>query len=100
MFDLRVFEHLVDGIDWATGYAGGIEFGYPVVGGLLLGALADLDTQRIAILRARGRGRIVGMLDPFGSAERLAEALPDPTARRGDVDIAVGGLEHAGRDAG
>src|ERR1019366_6293470 len=38
--------------------------------------------------------------DKFGRADRLRTALPDPSARGGDVDVAVGSLEHAGRNAG
>src|SRR5438309_451569 len=35
-----------------------------------------------------------------GGADRLRAAFPNPPAGGGNVDIAIGGLEHAGRNAG
>src|SRR5262245_878644 len=60
----------------------------------------DLDVERVAILRARRRVRVFRVLDQLGRAERGAKTLPDLLAGRGDVDVAIGGLEHAGRDRG
>jgi hypothetical protein len=48
--------------------------------------LLDLGVERITVLGASRCSRIV---------HRLCTALPDPPARRGDVDIAVAGLEDA-----
>ena len=41
-----------------------------------------------------------GFVEELGRARLLAEARPQRVARRGDVDVAVGGLEHAGAGAG
>ena len=46
------------------------------------------------------RRRMLGMVEQLRRAERLREALPQVLARRGDVDVAVAGREHAGRDRG
>src|SRR5262245_942414 len=58
----------------------------------------DLGVERVAILRARCRVRVFRVLDQLGHAERGAKTLPDLLAGRGDVDVAISGLEHAGRD--
>ena len=45
-------------------------------------------------------GPVFGLVQQRLGVERVAEPLPHSLAARGDVDIAVAGLEHAGRDAG
>ena len=100
MLDLRVLEHLVDRVDRPAGHAGLVELADPGLGRLRHGALLDLGVERIAVLGAGRRRRVVGMAVELGRADRLRAALPDPPAGRGDVDVAVRGLEHAGRDAG
>src|SRR5215213_8891292 len=100
VLDLGVVEHLVDRIDRAAGHAGLVQFLDPGVRRFLFGELADYFVQRVAVLRARGRGGVIGIGDQFGRADRLRAAFPYPPAGRGDVDVAVGGLEHAGRDRG
>ncbi|MGY4334582.1 hypothetical protein ACVWWG_008999 [Bradyrhizobium sp. LB7.2] len=100
MLDLRVFEHLVDGVDRPAGHAGLVELTDPGLGGLRQGTLLDLGIECVAVLGAGWRGHIVGVAVEFRRADRLRAALPDPATRRGDVDVAVRGPEHAGRDAG
>ena len=100
MFYLGVVEHLVDRIDRPAGHAGGVEFLHPGVGGFRHGEFADLRIERVAVLRARRRGGIVGIGHKLRRADRLRATLPDPPAGGGDVDVAVRGLEHAGRNAG
>src|SRR5215213_11658556 len=97
VLDLGVVEHLVDRIDRAAGHAGLVQFPDPGVRRFLLGQLADYFVQRVAVLRARGRGGVIGIGDQIRRADRLRAAFPDPPARGGDVDVAVGGLEDAGR---
>jgi hypothetical protein len=42
----------------------------------------------------------MGVGRELGRADRLRATFPDPAARGGDVDVAVGRLEHADGDAG
>src|SRR3977135_2934579 len=100
MLDLIVLEHLVDGIDRAAVHAGGVELPDPGVGGFLFSERADLGVERVAVLGAGRRCGVFGAAWKVGRTDRLGTALPDPSARRGDVDVAVGSLEHAGRNAG
>src|SRR5712672_2514606 len=100
MLDLRVGEHLVDRIDRSARHARLVEPVDPLGAAALDGVPVDLGIERVAVLRAAGAGRIVGIGDHVGRFDRLAEAFPDLLPGRRDVDMAVGGLEHSGRDAG
>jgi hypothetical protein len=100
MLDLGVGEHLVDGIDRPAGDTGLVEALDPVGAGALGGIHVDLGIEGVAVLGAVGGAGIFRPCDPFRRAQRLAEAFPDLLPRGGDVDVAVRGLEHAGRNAG
>ncbi len=60
--------------------------------------IAALSASRF--LERAGAVAYSGIGHELGRADRLGAAFPDPSAGRGDVDIAVRGLEHAGRNAG
>ena len=98
MLHLRIREHLVDRIDRAARHAGGIEFLHPGLARFFLGELVDLGVECFSVLRAVGTGGVFGPVRQIGRADGFGKALPDPSPRGGDVDIAVGGLEHAGRN--
>src|SRR4029079_19804263 len=72
----------------------------PVVAGLVRELLLDLDVEPLAVHVARGFAGRARVLDPFGRADRLAEALPDLAAEDGEVDVAVLRLVDARRHAG
>ena len=60
----------------------------------------DFGIELVAILRAQFSRGVVGVCQKLRRLGRLAEALPDAPAGRGDIDVPVFGLEHAGRNAG
>src|SRR5689334_11352492 len=100
MLHLRIGEDLVDRIDGTAGDAGGVELLDPGLARFLHGVFVDLGVELLAVLRTLRPGGIFGTVRKVGSAQRLAEAYPYPSARGGDVDVAVGGLEYAGRNGG
>jgi len=100
MLDLRIRKYLVNRIDRAARHAGGVEFLHPGLARFFLGEPVDLGVEYFSVLRAVGPRGIFGPVRQVRSAERFGKALPDPAARGGDVDIAVGSLEHAGRNRG
>jgi hypothetical protein len=100
MFDLGVGEHLVHLVDRPGRHPGPVETVDPFGAGVLLGDLLDRGIERLAVVRARAAGLVVGVLGQLRPVDRAAEAAEDLVAGRGDVDIAVAGLKHAGRDAG
>ena len=99
MLDLRLGEGLVDGVDRPARHARLVERVDPVRRGVGLGDLADALVQRLAVLRAQRRRACSGWSNSCG-APSAGAALPQVVARRGDVDVAVAGREHAGRDRG
>src|SRR5262249_14778264 len=60
----------------------------------------DGRVEGIPVLKARARGGKARIGEKGGRLERSAKALPHLTTGRGNVDIAVARLEHAGRDTG
>jgi hypothetical protein len=56
---LRIIEHLVDRIDRAAGYAGGVKLPDPGLGQFLLGELVDRGVE--LIVRAGRRGGMRGL---------------------------------------
>ncbi len=97
---LRVGEHLIDGVDRPARHPGLVQQLDPVRAGLATQDRGELGVQRIAVLRAVGRRRVRGVLGQLLVADRAAKASPDLLTRDRDVDVAVAGREHAGRDAG
>ena len=97
---MRIGKHLIDRIDRPGGYAGFVEALDPFGAGCGGEVMVDFRAERIAVLRTRFRGLILGPLHERGGADGFAEPLPGLLARRGDVDVTVSGLEHAGRNAG
>ena len=88
-------------IDRPARHAGLVEDVDPLGAALVLRVGVDLGVERLAVLpSATCALAIFRILQHRLGAERLAEALPDRAAGGGDVDVAVGGLEHAGRDRG
>src|SRR5439155_15934592 len=85
MLDLRILEHLVDGIDRTTGHAGVVQFLDPGLRRFFLGELVDHRVQRVAVLRARRRAGVIGIAEELRRADRLGATLPDAAACRGDV---------------
>src|SRR5262245_65337881 len=57
-------------------------------------------SERVAMLRALRRGLVFRPLHQIARLGGIAESGPYLRTGRGDVDMPVGGLEHAGRDAG
>jgi hypothetical protein len=72
MLNLRVFEHLVDRVDWDTGHVDGVEFLHSGVGALL----GQVRIAALSSSRFLERGA-VGAVNEFGLADRLREAFPD-----------------------
>src|SRR5688572_2330522 len=97
---LLLLERLPDVVDGPAGNARLVERPDPVVAGLVREQLLDLDVQPLAVHVARGLARRALVPDPFGRADRLAEALPDLAAEDGEVDVAVLGPVDARRHAG
>ena len=100
MLDLRVGEHLVDRIDRPARHAGLVQALDPLGAGSAGHVRVDLGIERVAIFRARRAGLIVRILQQRRRFGGLAESLPDFLSGGGNVDVAVLGLEHAGRNAG
>jgi hypothetical protein len=59
-------------------------------------SISALSASRFSTL---GAALVFRLMDHRGRLERGAEPLPDFLAGRGDVDVAVGGLENSGRNA-
>src|SRR4051812_2318197 len=100
MLDLRVGEHLVDRIDRPARHPRLVEPVDPLGAAALDRMPVDLGIERVAVLGAAGAGRVIGIGHHVGRLDGLAEAFPDLLPGRRDVDMAVGRLEHARRDAG
>src|SRR5262249_55696721 len=96
VLDLGIGKHVVDRVDRPRRDARLVEALDPVGAGARYGAPADLGVERVAVLRAARAVSVLRMRDQLGRLERITEALPDLLAGRGYVDVAVGGLEHAG----
>ena len=58
MLHLRIVEHLIDGVNGSTGYPGLIEESNQLLTVVALGIRLDGCVERIAMLRARGAGRL------------------------------------------
>src|SRR5204862_3882737 len=100
MPDLRVLEHLPDVVDRPRRHARLVQRLDPLGARLLHQDPVELGVQLLAILRAvvdRLEPRVV---DQLGRADGGAEPPVHRLARGGDVDVAVGGGEDAGGDAG
>src|SRR3546814_292500 len=65
-----------------------------------LGPGGDAGVELVAVLRPALARLVVGLVEQVVEAGGAAEPLPQDLARGGDVDVAVGGREDAGRDAG
>jgi hypothetical protein len=100
MLHLRIGEDLIDRVNGPGWYASFVETIDPVGAGPISEVIVDLDTERIAILRSRFRRFIVWLVHERGGADLFAKPLPGFLAGRGDIDVAVFGLENAGRNAG
>ena len=100
MLDLRVGEHLIDGIDRSAWHAGLVEALDPFGAGASGRINIDLGIERIAILGTRCGVLVFRLLQQRGRVRGFAEPLPDPLPGGGDVDVAVFSLEYAGRNAG
>ena len=100
VLDLGIGEHLVHGVDRPARNLGSAHALHPFGAGAVRQIALDLDVQRVAVLGAGRRRRVVGMLEQCFGADRTAQALPHGAAGGGDIDVSVLGLEHAGRDAG
>src|SRR3974390_60581 len=100
VFHLLIGEDLVNGIDRSARHTGAVEYLDPFGAGLVHRALADLSVHRHAVLRAQQAGLYFIAVDQLWRFDRLAGALPHHLAGGGNVDVAVLGLEHAGRDTG
>src|SRR5262245_34016022 len=100
MRDLRVGEHLVDRVDRSARHAGLVEAPDPLRRRLAGEPALDLAVEPVAVGRARGRVGEGRVGEQVVGIDRLAEALPDRLAGGGDVDVAVAGAKHAGRDRG
>src|SRR5262249_19065690 len=91
---------LVDGVDRPAGDARLVEQLDPLGAGALDGIFLHVGIERVAVLRALRGGLIFRPLHQIGRLGGVAESRPYFRTGRGDVDVPVGGLEHAGRDAG
>ena len=100
MFDLRVREHFVDGVDVAGRHAGFVECGDPFAAGARSRDGFDLQVHGVAVARTLG-GRFVARIgQPILATHCGAETLVDGGAGSGDVDVAILGTENAGGYAG
>ena len=100
MLDLGICEDLIDPVDRPARNAGVVQLRNPPGAGPLHEICLENRVQRVAVLRARRRGRVIGIAHQRLRADGMAEPLPHRSAHRGDVDVAVARLEHAGRNAG
>src|SRR5256885_1372248 len=100
MRDLRVGEHLIDPVDRTARNAGGVQRLDPLRARAVREVPFQRGVQGIAVLRARRRRRIGRIAQQRLRPDGMAQALPHGSAHRCDVEVAVAGLEHAGRDAG
>ena len=96
MLHLRIGKHLVDGVDRTARHARLVHQRDPLVVALGEHHFGQTRVQRGAVFGAQrgvGKRRIAQQI---GRAGDLAKMLPQTVAGRGNVDVAVGGLEHAG----
>ena len=101
MLDLRVGEHLVDRVDRPARDAGALEQLDPVR--RRAWSWSPREIAALIALRSALRPFCVsqpGFLTHSGWPIAFAEPLPQPRRAGRDVDVAVAGREHAGRDAG
>src|SRR6516225_9931773 len=97
---LGIGKNLIDRIDrpaWHTGFVEAID---PFGAGLTGEVVVDFNAESVAVFRTCFSGLIFGLTHQRGGVDGLAEPLPGLLTRGGDVDVAVLGLEHAGRNAG
>ena len=99
VLNLRISEHLVNRINRTARHASLVQELVPVVGGLASHDLGHTRVERLAVRRTGRRRNIVCVGKQIRRACRLAEALPDRVARRRDVNVAIGSLEHTGTGA-
>src|SRR5208337_4946139 len=97
---LRVGEHAVDRVDGSARYSGVLEQIDPVLRRLGAGDFRDGAVDGAAVLAAALLGVPLRLALPLGLSDGVAEPFPQPRRAGGDVDVAVAGGEHAGRDAG
>src|SRR5713101_6420467 len=100
MLDLRIGKHLIDRIDGTARHAGFVETLDPIGAGTPCGQLVDFRIEGVAIFRSVWPGCVFRPGDQLRGLERMTETLPDLLAGGRDVDMALGGLEDARRNAG
>ena len=100
VLDLRIGEHLVHLVDRTGRHARLVQLLDQLGAAVGRHPLVDLGVQQSRFLRARLVGRELLVGHQLRRVDGFAEALVDVAAGRGDVDVAVLGLEHAGRDRG
>ncbi len=97
---LGIREDLVDGVNGAAGHSGLVEQRDQGLAGMRAGVFGQVGVDGVTVLRpGRGVG-IAGLLQQHFRADGLGEALPDHLARRGDVDVPIGGGEDARGNGG
>ena len=97
---LRVLEHLIHRVNRPARHPGRVKQGDEALAGVVLRVAVDGRVEGVAIVGACGAVGIARVVEKLRRLDGLAEALPDGLAGRGNVDVAVRRLEHAGRDAG
>ena len=97
---LLVLEHFLHVEDRAARHTGLVEDLDPRGTGPGDGRLLQLGVAGLAVLRAILRRPEARIVDQVPDLQRLAETAVHVLAGGGDVHVAVGGLEHAGRNAG
>src|SRR5580698_6728228 len=98
MLDLLVGQHLVNAVDRSAWNSCRIEPLDPIRAGALDSVAFDLGVDGVTVFRAVRRSREVGALKQFGCSKCDTKSLPNPATGGGDIDIAIIGLEHAGRN--
>src|SRR5205823_9706696 len=96
---LLVLEHFLHVEDRAARHTGLVEDLDPRGTGAGDGRLLQLGVAGLAVLRAILRRPEARIVDQVPDLQRLAETAVHVLAGGGDVHVAVGGLEHAGRNA-
>ncbi len=98
VLDLRIGEHLVHLVDRTGGHTRVVQQLHQFVAAVAGHMLVDFGIQGIAVLGARLVGGKALLRKQLRRLQRFAEAFIDMAARCRDVDVAILGLEHAGRD--
>src|SRR5262249_989488 len=95
MLDLRIIENLIDRIDRTARNTDFVENLTPFGAGFRFRRFVAFGVELVTVLQPQLACLVVRRRNPLRTTDRAAEAFPDDSAGNRNIQIAVGGFEHA-----